>query len=150
VATGRATIPTDTLSFDEISLELETTQDGGFRERELTVSVPNRPGEEDYYLLIHDRLSGGVSVQRELVDYVRGKEGLGENLLFAPIFLIDGLVNTVNICTTDKATYDYLFSRGTAFNNQENPFAEPTEIIGNVETGVGLVGAANCRKLVTF
>lgn len=147
---GQATIPTDTIMLDDIGFDLEITEQfGGFRERELIVSVPNQPGEEDYYLLIHDRLSGGARVQRELVDYVRGKDGLGESLLFAPVFLVDGVINTVNICTTTKATYNYLSTRGTAFNNQENPFAEPTEIISNVETGIGLVGAVTCRKLVT-
>jgi hypothetical protein len=149
-ATGRATIPTDTFRLGDISLDLETIEDGGFQERILSVTVPNRPGEDDYYLLIHDRLSSGSFVQRNLVDYVRGKDGLGESLLFAPVSLIDGVINTVNICTTDKATYDYFFSRGTAFNNQENPFAEPTEIIGNVEIGIGLVGAMNCRRVVAW
>lgn len=148
VVSGEATIPTDTFAIEDISLGLETTQNGGFQERVLSVSVPNKPGEEDYYLLIHDRLSGGNRVQRDLVDYIRGKDGLGERLQFAPVFLLDGAVNTINVCTTNEATYNYLFTRGTAFNNQENPFAEPTEIIGNAVTGIGLVGAMNCKKLL--
>lgn len=148
-AVGTTTVPTDSLRFSDLTVDIETEQQGSFRERKLFLTAPNLPAnEEEYYLIYHDRISNNGRTQRELVDYVRGRDDLGDRLRFAPVFLIDGVRNAVSICVTDRPTFTYLTTRDVAFATQDNPFAEPAEVATNVEGGLGLVGGANCRRFV--
>ncbi|CAH0999490.1 hypothetical protein LEM8419_00790 [Neolewinella maritima] len=133
-------------------LEIATTEEGqnGFAEHRAWVSLLNPSGEEDYYLLLHDRRSyrsdGTLGrPERSLVDWLHGRTVTGPRLHFLPLTLAGRSQHLLRICRTTAATVSYLSSRDMARANTGNPFAEPTQVSSNVEGGLGLVGCAQCR-----
>lgn len=150
VAGGSVVVPTDSVVRADVNFTIEEQQDGGFTEVLLTVDVPNAPGEEDYYVLIVERSSapGAGQRMRELHDLLRGRESLGERLVFDPLFLREFNQTSVQVCVTDSATYGFLVNREAALNNADNPFAEPVLLPSNVENGVGYLGGLNCQVFV--
>ncbi|WP_116105612.1 DUF4249 family protein [Lewinella sp. IMCC34191] len=144
-ARGEVLIPERNIPLDSIILQQVVEDDG---DRYVQARWPNQVGERDYYLLYADqtyRRGGNLSpdIQRELADFLHGRDALGPYLSAAFSIRAD-FENTVNVCQTTQATYDYLLTRGTLEVNHENPFAEPTTVANTLQEGLGLVGAANC------
>ena len=146
-AGGMIIVPRDSVERTDVNFDLEEQTSGGFTDVLLTVDLPNQPGENEYYVLITERSSAPSFSRRtrDLHDFLRGRESLGERLVFDPVNLTRFNRTVVQVCVTDAATYDFLSSRETSTSNAENPFAEPTLIPSNVENGVGHLGALNCQ-----
>ena len=144
-ARGQAVIPELTILRDSIVLR-EVVEDDG--DRNVRARWPNQPGEQDYYFLFADetfRRGGSLSpdIQRVLYDFIHGRDALGP-YLSGELSIRSDLENTLNVCQTTQATYDYFLTRSTLEVNDENPFAEPTTVANNLQEGLGLVGAVNC------
>ncbi len=144
-ARGRTVIPELNIPTDSIVLE-DVDNDEDWRIR---VSWPNQSGEQDYYLLYADQAPRDYrgDLQRDIVDYIRGRAALGPEITGDDFYLLRGAKNTINVCQTTRATYDYLQTRETLTVNDENPFAEPTTVANDMQEGLGLVGAANCWQM---
>ena len=146
-ARGRTTIPQLSIPRDSIILE-DASND---QERRIRVVWPNLAGEQDYYLVSTDQElydgPGQTRLQRELVDYLRGRDALGAYITTRAIGVNRGTPTLLNVCQTGPATYDYLVTRQTLQVNADNPFAEPTTVANNLDEGLGLVGAANCWQI---
>jgi hypothetical protein len=146
-ARGRVTIPEQLIVRDSIALR-EVVEDDG--DRYVRASWPNQGGEQDYYLLFTERIIrfGGnraPNVQRELWDFLHGRNSLGP-YINGELGIRSDVENTLNICQTTQATFNYLQTRSTLEVNDENPFAEPTTVANDLDQGLGLVGAANCQQ----
>jgi hypothetical protein len=146
-AGGTVSIPLDSITREDVGLRIVEETSGGFTDVLLVLDIPNQPGEEEYYVLISERSSAPNfdRRQRNLVDWLRGRESLGERLVFEPVSLFEFTRTTAQLGIPNAATHDYLSLRQTALDNNENPCAEPTILPSNVENGVGHLGGLNCQ-----
>lgn len=148
-AFGTVIVPLDSIQRDAIDLSITRETNGGFTDVFGTVEIDNRPGAEDYYVLIVERSSAPNfdRRRRELHDFIQGRPELGERFSFRPVSLFEFNKTVLQICVTDAATFDFLNLRNTAITNAENPFTEPVILPSNVTNGVGHLGGLNCRLL---
>lgn len=146
-ARGTVNIPLDSIAREDIRFQVVEEREGDFLEVEVIADIPNQPGDNEFYVMIVERSSAPNFDfrRRELHDFVRGRQSLGDRLAFEPVLVFEFNRTTLQLCVAEAATYNFLSIRSTAINNNDNPFAEPTLLPTNVEDGVGHLGGLNCQ-----
>ncbi len=131
VLTGRTTL-LDTVAIRPLEFTPDSTG-----EYSLTIRWPDEVNRKNYYrfTLHRDTLTNGPDIDFLLDDRV----GDGEDFVISTFFFIDPGDSVVcSVYHIEESYWRYLITTEDAANSNGNPFAQPGNIISNVEGGLGV------------
>lgn len=129
--TGR-TVIMDTVAIRPIEIAPDTSG-----EYSLTIRWPDVPNVENYYrfTLHRDTLATGLDIDFLLDDRV----GDGDDFVISTFFFLDPGDSVIcSVYHIEESYWRYLITTEDAADSNGNPFAQPGNILSNVEGGIGI------------
>ncbi len=149
-ASGKCCVPSAVTS--EITNIRYAKRDGSFLE--VIFEVKDNPNEENFYAARAVGYSSENKAVKEQRYLFSDKNKNGKNILvksskyterygyYRPIETIK-----IHLFSVDKNYFDYAQSVSSQYDNEGNPFADPTIIISNIEGGLGVFGAYTSKTV---